>query len=73
MNEKTKKWNRVYALYKGDTFIDIGTRKELAEKWGYSQRTLECLTTPSHIKRRDKWTKENHLILVLLDDEEEEE
>ena len=30
-----------YALYKGDTFIDLGTIKELAKKLGVNERTVQ--------------------------------
>ena len=32
---------KVYAIYKGDNFIDVGTRKELSEKLGLSYDHLK--------------------------------
>ena len=30
----------IYALYKGDTFLNVGTAKELAEWWGVTVKTI---------------------------------
>lgn len=30
----------IYALYKGDTFLNVGTAKELAEWWGVAVNTI---------------------------------
>lgn len=34
-----------YALYRGDEFLDIGTKKELGEKYGIPCPTLDHMTT----------------------------
>ena len=40
-----------YAMYKGDTFVDLGTLTYLAEKYHKKQKTLKFLATPSAHKR----------------------
>lgn len=41
----------VYALYRGDTFIDVGTAFELAEKLNIRVKTLREYATPRHKNR----------------------
>lgn len=54
----------VYALYKGDEFIDIGTAAELAEKLNCKVKTIYQYTVPA--KRECK----NTLLAIRIDDEE---
>lgn len=42
---------REYAIYRGDTFLDIGTKKELAEKFNVSEDTITFWHSPSNLKR----------------------
>lgn len=37
----------VYALYRGDEFIDIGTKYELSAKYGISPVTIAWCSTPT--------------------------
>lgn len=57
-----------FALYSGDTFLDIGTLDELAEKYNRSRKNLEWA---AHCKR---WKNTDHsrkgFVLVALEDEE---
>lgn len=32
--------NTVYAVYKGDDFVDVGTREEIMESMGWAKRTF---------------------------------
>jgi hypothetical protein len=48
------RWGYIYALYKGDEFIDMGTKKELAKKRGCSPDTIGFLASPSNFKRIKK-------------------
>ena len=41
----------VYAVYKGDKFIDIGTKKELAKRMGCKPEFIGFLASPSNLKR----------------------
>ena len=45
-----------YALYKGDTFICMGTIKEIAEKMGVTVRTVYWWGSPA-ARRREKRNK----------------
>lgn len=44
---------REYALYKGDDFVDIGSKVELGEKYGLSPDFIAWTTTPSGAKHCD--------------------
>lgn len=56
----------VYALYKGDTFLDLGTKRELAERRNVSMNTLNFWTSKVN-KRRIKTRKyQNALILIKI-------
>jgi hypothetical protein len=60
---------REYALYKGDTFLTIGTAREIAKQLGINVKSVLFYGTPTYTKR----TKgENKMVLLLLDDEEED-
>ena len=43
----------IYALYKGDEFIDLGTKKELAIKYNIKEHTIVFYASPAY-KRRIK-------------------
>ena len=43
----------LYALYKGDEFITIGTKKQLAEYLGVAVRTIGFYSTPTYQKRNN--------------------
>lgn len=61
-----KRVEKEYALYKGDTFVVMGTIKEIAEKMGVSQHTIRFYHTPSYKKKNWK----NGFILINVDEEE---
>ena len=42
-----------YALYKGDTFIDIGTKEYLANKIGVDVRSIEFYMSPTYQRRNN--------------------
>lgn len=46
-----RRCTKMYALYHGDTFIDLGTKKYLAELLGVHPRTINFYMTPTHLKR----------------------
>lgn len=56
-----------YAIYKGDTFLAIGTKKECARLLGTTLASLESRLTRG---RQEKTSYENSLIAVKLDGEE---
>lgn len=59
----------IYAVYKGDEFIDLGTRKELAEKLNLKPSTIKFLSTPIYRKRIKDET--NSLIAIKIEDDDE--
>ena len=64
---------KYFALYKGDKFIDLGTAKELAEKYNVTPKTIRYLSTPANRRRIEKTKKDvsNALISVKIDDVED--
>ena len=44
--------NNIYALYKGDTFINLGTVKELAKFMNVSEATIRFYITKVYKERR---------------------
>ena len=56
-----------YALYKGDKFIDIGTKKYLAELLNVDITTIEFYSTPSYKKRLNNRKSENAYIVVKIE------
>lgn len=42
---------KVYALYKGDKFIDEGTLADLAERRGVAYESLRFMKTPAYQRR----------------------
>lgn len=43
--------SRIYALYRGDKLIGIGTKTELADAHGVKPETIYFYSTPSYKKR----------------------
>lgn len=60
--------NRIFAIYKGDKFIDVGTSEELAKRLNMKENSIRWLASPEN-KRRDKCG--NRTIAIILDDKEE--
>lgn len=61
----------MFALYKGDEFIDLGTRQELAKKMGVTPKTISYLSTPARMRKiKDKENKS--LIAIKIEDDEDE-
>lgn len=67
--EKKKPKDKVYAIYKGDKFIDLGTKKELSERLGVKERTIKFYSSPSYLKRKAE-SKEPYMIAIEVEDEE---
>ncbi len=53
-----------FALYRGDEFIDIGTKHELSERYGLTIATIEWLSSPSGMAR----TNGKGWVIVRFDD-----
>ena len=56
--------NKIYAIYKGDKFIDLGTKEYLAYKLGVKPYTIYFYTTPTY-KKRVKDQDYNKRIIVI--------
>lgn len=56
----------VYALYKGDKFLDIGTKKELAAKTGKSLNTMRFLASDVNKKRIESKGENNGLLMIKI-------
>lgn len=54
-----------YAVYKGDKFIDLGTAKQLAEKFNVTPKTIMFMNSKS-MKARDKYY--NRLLAYRIED-----
>ena len=42
---------KIFALYKGDKFIDIGTKEYLANLLNVRKETIEFYASPTQLKR----------------------
>lgn len=51
-----------YALYKGDKFIDIGTKEYIAKLLNVKKETIDFYASPTQLKR----IKDNGYIVVRL-------
>ena len=56
---------RCYALYKGDEFINLGSKKILAKFIGVKESTITFYATPTYKKRG----LENRYIVIKLKEE----
>lgn len=57
----------MYAIYYGDQFIDLGTKKELADKYNIKTSTINFYMSPAHRKR----TEEKSWIVIKIEEDEE--
>ena len=55
---------KVYAMYKGEYCIGIGTLKELAEQFNVKLKTMYFYTTPTYKKRCKKGKNRRELIKI---------
>ena len=63
----SKSKHNVYAIYKGDKFIDVGTIEELSKSTGRKKGSILCMGTPSHRKRVKNYDYDNRLILIKVE------
>lgn len=59
-----------YALYKGDEFLTLGTKQDLANYLNVSIRTIEFYSSPTYRKRNNKG---NCYIVIRIKDGEDDE
>lgn len=60
---------KIYAVYKGDTFVAVGTQKEICEELGWNNNNFHWRKAPSARARAKKF--KNFMELVELDGKEE--
>ena len=66
---------KIFALYKGEEFIDRGTAKEIAKRRCVTPEFIRYLSTPANLKRIDtrknKNKPSNAMICVKVEEEDE--
>jgi len=60
--------HREYALYKGDTFLDIGTAGYLSKKWNIRVKTIYWLAACRRLKELNH--KSGWVVVALEEDED---
>ncbi len=55
----------LYAIYKGDTFIDVGTAKELARSQGIKVKTVQFYASGASKRRAGAST--NRIVVVRVE------
>lgn len=58
---------KCYAVYKGDTFLCLGTAEECAKKLGVKRETIKFWTTKSY-KKREQSLKNAKIAIVVEED-----
>lgn len=64
-----KKW--VYALYKGDDCLAIGTKDEIAKQMGVKKTTLDFLRTKAYkkvVENRNNTCRSGYRVLIRIKD-----
>ncbi len=62
-----KKKNKIYALYYGDKFLALGTKKEIAEEINVKIETIYFYGTPSYKNRKSR-TPERYILIAVEED-----
>ena len=55
---------KIYALYKGDKFLDIGTLREMSQKYNIKLETLRWLSTGANIRRLKKAGQQDGYVVI---------
>ena len=55
----------VYAAYRGDEFLDLGTKEYLAERLGVTKGAIELFRSPSYRKRNP-----NGMAVLRIEDDD---
>ena len=66
-----RKSENIYAIYKGDAYVDMGTAHELAEKYGLKTETIWWLSSKNSHKRVEKG--KNYTIVIKVEDIEDDQ
>ena len=59
---------KIYAVYKGDKFIDLGTKNEFATKLNVKLKTINFFLTPTYKKRIEN--SKDRIIVIRIEDDE---
>ena len=59
---------KIFAIYKGDRFIDVGTIREMASRLKVKENTLRFYATKVHRKRV---SEKNGLVVVRLEEDDD--
>ena len=59
----------VYAIYKGDVFIDLGLAEELSKKLGVTSKYIKYLASPANLRRN----KGNQLVAIRIGTDSDED
>lgn len=60
------KKKNVYALYKGDELLEIGTAEEIAKKQNTAEDTIRYYGSTAHLRKRRKSKDYNYKILIKI-------
>ena len=60
----------LFALYRGDEFVDVGTKKELAERMGVRTETIGFLASPTNARRNRSGDR---LMAYRIEEDEDDE
>lgn len=61
----------IYALYKGEVLLMIGTIEEIAKFQKVKRKTILFYQTPAYLKRHEKSHIGNYKILIKLEEEDD--
>ena len=67
MNSMEKRKLIEYALYKGDEFLALGTKEDLAEFLGVKVKTINFYRTKTYLKRIEKSKNERYIVIKVED------
>lgn len=68
---KKRKNEKIYALYHGEDFIDLGTKKEISKRQGISIKTLSFYVSISYKKRRN-FNYDNCYVMIAIEGDKDE-
>lgn len=55
----------IYALYKGDKFIDVGTAEEISERQGMASNTVRYLAHSNRVKLAEEKNRKSLIAVVV--------
>lgn len=61
-----RKKKKVYALYKGEKLLEIGTIEEIAKKQNTTEATIRYYGSTTYLKKQKKSKDYNYKILIKI-------